>query len=295
MKYLTPKETAEKWHISVQLVRRYCKEGRIPSVILKDGQWLIPVDASKPGTPIRKEPEKTSLVKQILYQHSKNNHFGIYEYLQVNLAYSSCRMASNRLTRNQVLEIYRTNKVSGAFEAMKVDDVIEVVNHIMAMREMIATIMEPLSTKYIRRLHYLLCYGTYADRKQKVYPGEYRTQEDIRGVTPKQIEQKLEKLTWEYERKYADINWILDYHVRFERIRPFADYNGRVGRLLMVKECLRYGVDPFILDDKRRGRYFRGIATWDGSPEELKGVVLEAQQRFQAQMELCKLMQYCRR
>ena len=294
MQFLTPKEMAQKWHISVQMVRRYCKEGRIPSVILKDGQWLIPEDAARPGMTTQKEPEKSSLVKQILYQHSKNNHFGIYEYLQVNLAYSSCRMASNRLTRTQVLEIYRTNKVSGAFEAMKVDDMIEVVNHIMAMREMIETIMEPLSAKYIRRLYYLMAYGTYADRRQQICPGEYRTRECIWGVAPKQIERELEKLTWEYESRYADLDRILDYHVRFERIRPFDDYNGRVGRMLMVKECLRYGVEPFILDDKRRGRYNRGLARWNEAPEELKEVVLEAQQRFRAQMELCKLMQYRR-
>ena len=102
------------------------------------------------------------------------------------------------------------------------------------------------------------------------------------------------ELIKEYEKQPGDFERILDFHVRFERIRPFDDYNGRVGRGIIVKECLRYGIDPFIVDDKRRGAYNRGIALWDESPEVFRTVCGEAQERFRAKMELCRLMQYRR-
>lgn len=110
-------------------------------------------------------------------------------------------------------------------------------------------------------------------------------------MLPKEINRELTELIKDYEQQPVDMDRILDFHVRFERIRPFDDYNGRVGRVIMLKECLRYGVVPFIIDDKRRGEYNRGIAQWDTNPEILRSASLKAQDRFQAQMELCKLMQ----
>ena len=295
MKYYTIKETAKRWGISEQLVRRYCRQGRISNLIQEDGNWLIPEGTNKPHSLREKEPETlTPLAKKVVYQRSKNNHFGIYEYIQVNLAYSSNRMASNRLTRTQVEEIYRTNKIATAFEPMKVDDIIETINHFACVQYVVDNITTPLTQSFIKKLHYILTYGTYSDRKHKVGSGEYRTGTNKIGVPPREINRALGELIKEYEKRPADFERILDFHVRFERIRPFDDYNGRVGRIVMVKECLRYGVDPFIVDDKRRGAYNRGIAMWDESPEVFRTVCGEAQERFRAKMELCRLMQYRR-
>ena len=117
---------------------------------------MIPEGALKPGVLAAREPVITPLVKRILYERERNNHYGIYEYIQVNLAYSSSRMASNRLTLMQVEDIYRTNKIATAFEPTKVDDIIEIKNHFIAMRYIVDNIHAPLSVDFIRQIQYLL-------------------------------------------------------------------------------------------------------------------------------------------
>ena len=230
----------------------------------------------------------------MVYQRNKNNHYGIYEYIQVNLTYSSNRMASNRLTRNEVEEVYRTNKISTTFEPVKVDDIIETINHFAAVRYIVDNISAPLTQAFIKKLHHILTYGTYVDRKENLRPGEFRLSKSKIGVPHKDIIPALSALLKEYEKGAVDMERILDFHVRFEQIRTFEDYNGRVGRLVMMKECLRHGIDPFIIDDKRRGAYNRGIAAWSEDHQPLMSVSLEAQKRFQGKMELCALFQYAR-
>ena len=144
MQYMSVKEAAAQWDVTIQMVRRYCQKGMVPQVVQENGGWRIPVGTPRPGTQKQEvvEAKQSSLVNQIKYQCKKNNHFGIYEYIQVNLAYSSSRMASNRLTREQVEDLYRTNKLSVSFEPTKVDDIIEIMNHFICTREMVDTIMD---------------------------------------------------------------------------------------------------------------------------------------------------------
>ena len=303
MKYLTVNDVCSLWGVSQQFVRRLCKEGRIPGAEQTDDGWLIPEGTEKPGRKprtqtTRKAPQPktvlTPFAKRIVYQRTKNNHYGVYEYIQVNLTYSSNRMASNRLTRNEVEEVYRTNKISTSFEPVKVDDIIETINHFSAVKYIIDNITAPVSQALIKKLHRLLTYGTYADRKEIIRSGEYRQEQSKIGVSPKDINSRMNALIKDYESQAATLARILDFHVRFEKIHPFEDYNGRVGRLIMIKECLRYGIDPFIIDDKHRGSYNRGIASWGGDRELLTSVALDAQKRFQGKMEICKLFQYAR-
>lgn len=287
MNYCSVKETAERWEVSGQLVRRLCKEGRIPGAIQRDTGWVIPEDTERPGAPPKvPAPEPTSLLKRVLYQKERNNHFDVYEHIQVNLAYSSCRMASNRLTRQQVEEVYRTDKISVAFEPMKIDDLIEIVNHFRCVSYMLDNVSKPLSQTMIRKLHYLLSYGTYAARDTKTEPGEYRKTSAKIGVHPAQIQSALDSAMRAYEKAEPSLDGILEFHVRLECIRPFEDYNGRVGRVIMMKECLRRGVDPFVIDDKRRGEYNRGIAEWDTDRETLRIVAQQSQARFRKQDEM---------
>ena len=296
MQYMSVKEAAAQWDVTIQMVRRYCQKGMVPQVVQDNGGWRIPVGTPRPGTQKREvvEARQSSLVTQIKYQCKKNNHFGIYEYIQVNLAYSSSRMASNRLTREQVEDLYRTNKLSVAFEPAKVDDIIEIINHFSCTREMVDTIMDPLSPNLIRRYHYCLTYGTYADRKHQINSGEYRKEPHKMGIAAKQINSKLDELIDTYEGKNVDFDAILDFHVHFEKIHPFDDYNGRVGRLIIVKECLRHGIVPFIVDDKHRGEYNNGIKCWGTKPSVLRNVCLKAQGRFDRQLELQRLLQRSR-
>ena len=295
MKYLSVKEAAEMWNISERMVRKYCEQDRIEGLIQAGNIWVIPASSKRP-TEIKVVEEKplTAFAKRVVYQRSKNNHYGIYEYIQVNLTYSSNRMASNRLTRNEVEEVYRTNKISTTFEPIKVDDIIETINHFAAVRYIVDNISAPLTQSFIKKMHHILTYGTYGDRKENLRPSEFRLSKSKIGVPHKDIIPALSTLLKEYEKGAVDMERILDFHVRFEQIRPFEDYNGRVGRLIMMKECLRHGIDPFIIDDKRRGAYNRGIAAWSDDHEPLISVSLEAQKRFQGKMELCALFQYAR-
>jgi hypothetical protein len=276
------------------MVRKYCEQGRIEGLIQAGNIWVIPANTKRP-TEIKVEGKPlTAFAKRVVYQRNKNNHYGIYEYIQVYLTYSSNRMASNRLTRNEVEEVYRTNKISTTFEPVKVDDIIETINHFAAVRYIVDNISAPLTQAFIKKLHHILTYGTYADRKENLRPGEFRLSKSKIGVPHKDIIPALSALLKEYEKGAVDMERILDSHVRIEQIRPFEDYNGRVGRLIMMKECLRHGIDPFIIDDKRRGAYNRGIAAWNEDHEPLMSVSLEAQKRFQGKMELCALFHYAR-
>ena len=254
MKYLSVKEAAEMWNISERMVRKYCEQDRIEGLIQAGNIWVIPASAKRP-TEIKVVDEKplTAFAKRVVYQRSKNNHYGIYEYIQVNLTYSSNRMASNRLTRNEVEEVYRTNKISTTFEPVKVDDIIETINHFAAVRYVVDNISAPLTQAFIKKLHHILTYGTYADRKENLRPGEFRLSKSKIGVSHKDIIPALSALLKEYEKGAVDMERILDFHVRFEQIRPFEDYNGRVGRLIMMKECLRHGYPQ----DSRCGVYHR--------------------------------------
>ena len=294
MKYITVKEAATEWDIAERTVRKYCDQGRIEGAIHAGSLWVIPMDAACP-TNVDKRSTLRPLANKVTYQRSKNNHFGIYEYLQVNLAYSSSRMASNRLTRDQVLEIYRTGKISVAFEPMKIDDLVEIVNHFRAGQYMVDTVTEPITAIWARKLHHKLFRGTRADLEGTLNIGEYRTTPDKFGVDTAIIPTTLNALIAEYEnRKEIRLKDILDFHARFEGIHPFKDGNGRVGRILMVKECLRHGIEPFIIDDKHRGEYNRGIANWRSSPTTLTAVAEQAQARFRNQKETLDLMEYCR-
>lgn len=300
MNYMTTKEAATLWKVSERMVRMYCAEGRIPSAEPDDDGWLIPCDTPKPKRKtvekkkVAPKPNLTAFAKHVVYQRTKNNHYGIYEYIQVNLTYSSNRMASNRLTRNEVEEVYRSNKITTSFEPVKVDDIIETINHFAAVRYIVDNITAPLTQTFVKKLHHILTYGTYADRKENLRPGDFRTSVSTVGVATKEITTALGALLRDYENGPVNMERVLDFHVQFEKIRPFEDYNGRVGRLIMMKECLRYGIDPFIIDDKHRGAYNRGITCWNEDPKIFMLVALEAQKRFQGKMELCRLFQYAR-
>lgn len=295
MEYITVKEASEKWKVSERMIRKYCEQGKVEDAIHAGSVWLIPMEAQKPNEANSEQIPLKPLANKIVNQRKKNYHYGIYEYIQVNLAYSSSRMASNRLTREQVMEIYRTGKISVAFEPMKIDDLVEIVNHFRAGYYMVDNIQEPLTSVLFRKLHRKLFWGTRADQEGALHIGEYRTTPDKLGVDADSIPATLSTLITEYEnKKNITLRDILDFHARFEQIHPFEDGNGRVGRILMVKECLHYGIDPFIIDDKHRGEYNRGIANWKRNPSALTTVAEQAQVRFRNQKETLDLMDYCR-
>ena len=206
MEYITVKEAADKWNTSVQIVRRLCRQERIPGVVQTDGVWLIPEDAKKPDRAeytVAEAKELPPLAKKLIRQKKKKNFHGLYDYVQTDLTYSSSRMASNRLTRQQVETIFKKGKVSVSFEPMKVSDLVEVLNHCVCVDYILDHVEEPLSQKFIKHLHYQLTFGTVDERRKKVTPGQYRTKNSYRTEPfmspPDRISEKLKALVAEYE------------------------------------------------------------------------------------------------
>ena len=190
--------------------------------------------------------------------------------------------------------MYKKGKVEVGFEPLKVSDLIETLNHFSTFEYLLKRINEPLTDRLIQEVHFRLTQGTVDAQKQRVNLGEYRTAESKQTWRPKlsagEIRNSLKQLIADYEAlPTKEHREILDFHVRFERLAPFDDYNGLVGRLIMFKECLRHDVMPFIIDDKRRTDYLEGIRQWDQDRSILTDIVLDCQARFEAQIALQRL------
>lgn len=296
MKYKTVQEAATQWAVSERIVRRYCTEKRIPGAVQINRSWRIPVNAVKPGMEQIVNQPLPKLLRKLISQRKRHGSHGLYDYVQINMAYSNSRMASNRLPRNLVTHLYETDRVAKSFEDVKVNDIIEVRNHFVVMDMLLDEAMLPLSSNMVLRWQrQLLSESCRHKRKSAIVTGFRTTKCVLQGkqtTPPETIEDTLDKLFTEYETKTViGLEEILELHIRLEQIRPFEDANGRIGRLLVLKECLRHGVVPFILDDKRRTKYLDGIRCWASDHTTLLDVCMEAQMRFQAQMELKKLLE----
>jgi len=296
MDYITVKQAAEKWSVTERMVRLYCNQGRIPNAYLEFETWYIPSETEKPTRKEKDIRPAPPLLGKLLNQRSKKRNQSLYAYLQTNMVYSNGRMASNRLTRDQVEVLYKTDHIFTNGESLKVNDIIEARNHLLCLDMILDNAMKPLTQSLIQKMQTLLLCETgrhkrYAPVSQgfrsKAAPSKF-------GVTtpPAEIPVATNQLFKRYEAlKTIGLHEILDLHVQFERIRPFEDCNGRIGRLLILKECLRHEVMPFVIDDKRRKAYYYGLQCWDESPGILTEVCTEAQTRFEAQIALQKLME----
>ena len=295
MKYKTVQEAAQQWKVSERIVRRYCTENRIPGAVQINRAWSIPVNAVKPGTEQSIDQPRPKLLRKLVSQRKRHGARGLYDYVQVNMAYSNNRMASNRLPRKLVEHLYKTDRIAIGFEDVKVNDVIEMRNHFVVLDMLLDEAMLPLQKNILLSWQrQLLSESCRHKRKSAVVTGFRRAKCVLHGkgtTPPEKIEEALDKLFEEYEQlSIVRLEEILELHVHFEQIRPFEDANGRIGRLLMLKECLRYGVEPFILDDKHRTGYLEGLRVWDKNKEILINVCVKAQMRFHSQVALQALM-----
>lgn len=295
MKYKSVRETAIRWGVSERIVRRYCTEKRIPGAVQIDKAWRIPANAVKPGTTLPPKQDMPKLLKKLISLRKKHGSRGLYDYVQVNMAYSNSRMASNRLTRKQVQYLYATDKVAEGFEPIKVNDIIEMRNHFVVMDMLLDDAMQPLCKKLVLQWQrQLLSESCRHKRKSAIEPGFRRKACSLKSgatIPPEEISDALDALFSEYElQSKVGLQEILELHVRFEQIRPFENANGRIGRLLMLKECLRHDVMPFVLDDKRRNGYLEGMRCWYSTQSSMLEICMEAQNHFRAHLELEKLL-----
>ena len=294
MRYLSVSETAEKWNISERSVRNYCAQGRVPGAFLTGKTWNIPEDATKPERRNRRSEQPKTLL-YILKDEKKNKYSGgIYHKTQIELTYNSNHIEGNRLTREQTRYIFETNTIGLENEVLNVDDIIETTNHFRCIDMIIDHANATLTEKLIKELHLTLKNGTSDSRKEWFAVGAYKKlPNEVGGVEtalPEEVADKMKHLLTEYNAKNdKTFEDILEFHVQFERIHPFQDGNGRVGRLIMFKECLKYHIVPFIIEDDLKMFYYRGLKEWDNEKGYLTDTCLAAQDRFKAYLDYFRI------
>lgn len=294
MRYLSVKEIAKKWNISERSVRNYCAHGRVQGAFLTGKTWNIPENAEKPERSNKKKGHTITLLDILRDQKEGKYSGGIYHRTQIDLTYNSNHMEGSRLTRNQTRYIFETNTVGVENEVLNVDDVIETVNHFHCIDLVIDHADDILSEKFIKKLHLTLKNGTSDSRKDWFAVGEYKKiPNEVGGMDtalPEEVADKMKTLLKEYNViKEKTLEDILDFHVKFERIHPFQDGNGRVGRLIMFKECLKHNIVPFIIEDNQKLFYYRGLKEWDNEKGYLTDTCLTAQDKYKAYLNYFRI------
>jgi len=211
---------------------------------------------------------------------------GLYHKTQINLAYNSNKIEGSKLTEEQTRYIFETRTIGFKDqEAVPVDDIIETSNHFVAFDFLIDTIEKPLSNELIKEFHRILKTGTSDATKDWFGVGEWKKlPNEVGGIEttlPKNVESEMDKLNhWYNSLKKIQFETIVEYHYKFEKIHPFQDGNGRVGRLIMFRECLKNNITPFIIDDNHKQFYYRGLQQFDTIKEFLIDTCLSAQDTY---------------
>ncbi len=293
MRNLSVHEIAKKWKISERSVRNYCGQGRVNGAFLTGKTWNIPEDAEKPE---RSNKRKAQLSLLDILQDQKSGKYpgGIYHKTQIDLTYNSNHMEGSRLTHDQTRYIFETNTIGVENEVLNVDDVIETANHFRCIDRIIDHAKSVLTEKFIKELHLTLKSGTSDSGKEWFAVGDYKKlPNEVGGVEtalPEEVACKMKRLLTEYNAKEEKtLEDILDFHVKFERIHPFQDGNGRVGRLIMFKECLKYNIVPFIIEDNLKLFYYRGLKEWKNEKGYLTDTCLTAQNKYKAYLDYFRI------
>ena len=291
MAYLSVTETAKKWNMSERSVRNYCAQGRIEGAFLTGKTWNIPEDAEKPERAKRKSSKPETLLDILKREKDSKHHGGIYHKTQIDLTYNSNHIEGNRLTHDQTRYIFETNTIGIENDVVNVDDVIETANHFKCVDFIINTVNIKLTEGYIQKLHYFLKSGTtmkwFEIGSYKKCPNEVG---GINTTLPEEVSDKMKELLSEYSsKKTITFDDILDFHVKFERIHPFQDGNGRTGRLIMFKECLKHNIVPFIIEDNLKMYYYRGLKEWNNEKDYLTDTCLTAQDKYKAYLDYFRI------
>lgn len=294
MQYLSAAEAAKKWKISERSVRNYCAKGRVEGAVLKGKTWKIPADAEKPQRSNTKAGKAQTLLEILQYEKDAKYSGGIYHKTQIEMTYNSNHIEGSRLTHDQTRYIFETNTIGVTGEAVNVDDVIETANHFRCIDFIIEHAKSALTEKMIKELHLMLKTGTSDARQDWFAVGAYKKMpNEVGGMATLLLEDvaaEMQALLAAYSAKKAKtLEDILDFHVRFERIHPFQDGNGRVGRLIMFKECLKYSIVPFIIEDNLKMFYYRGLKEWDREKGYLTDTCLTAQDRYKAYLDYFRI------
>ena len=295
MRYLSVTEIAKKWEVSERSVRNYCAQGRVNGAFITSKIWNIPENAEKPERINKRKEVKITLLDILKEQKANKYSGGIYHKTQIDLTYHSNHMEGSRLTHDQTRYIFETNTIGVEKEVLNVDDVIETVNHFHCIDIIIDSARAVLTEKFIKDLHFILKNGTSDSRKDWFAVGDYKKlPNEVGGMDttiPEEVADKMKTLLMEYNAKDAKtFEDILDLHVKFERIHPFQEGNGRIGRLIMFKECLKNNIVPFIVDDNLKMFYYRGLKEWDNEKGYLTDTCLTAQDKYKAYLDYFRIV-----
>jgi len=297
MKYISVSDAVDKWNISERSIRKYCADGRVIGAFLDGKTWRIPENVVKPVRKARTVIRETTLLERLKEEKEAGLSGGIYHKVQIELTYNSNHMEGNRLTRDQTRYIFETNTIGVKNEKLNVDDIIETVNHFRCVDLVIDQSNRALSEALIRQLHLILKSGTSDSGKAWFAVGSYKKlANEVGGLettSPDQVPLKIKQLLKKYNStKEKSLEDIIDFHFQFERIHPFQDGNGRVGRLIMFKECLRNNITPFIIEDDLKEFYYRGLNEWNSEKGYLMDTCLTAQDRFKKYLDYFNIRYY---
>lgn len=294
MKYLSVVEVANKWGISERSVRNYCAHGRVQGAFLTGKTWNIPEDAEKPDRIPKPLTRPVTLLDIMKREKEDKMPGGIYHKVQIDLTYHSNHIEGSRLTHEQTRYIFETNTIGATEGPVNVDDVVETANHFKCIDMIIDEANHMLSEKFIKELHFVLKNGTSDSRKEWFAVGDYKKfANEVGGdqtTDPADVAAEIKALLKEYKQK-QDISFedILEFHVKFERIHPFQDGNGRIGRLIMFKECLKNNIVPFMITEQTKLFYYRGLKEWNSERGYLRDTCLTAQDQFKSVMDYFKI------
>jgi Fic family protein len=287
MKFISVKEFSAQWNVPERTARNYCNSGKIKGAFLTGKTWNIPEDATLPQKENQKKFSNHNLLNILKEQKDMKLKGGIYHRTQIDLTYNSNRIEGSMLTHDQTRYIFETNTIGASKENVNVDDIIETINHFGCIDFIIDKAKSKLSESLIKELHYLLKSGTSDSRKDWFNVGEYKKLPNEVGgnetCPPKEVSEKMKRILFNYHQiEKKTFKDILDFHYHFEVIHPFQDGNGRVGRLIIFKECLANGVVPFIIDEDLKLFYYRGLQQWTNIKEYLLDTCLTAQDNYKA-------------
>lgn len=285
---------AKKWNVSERGVRKYCAEDKIPGAFLTGKTWNIPENAEKPERKNKKSDEPQNLLERLRAEKKASVKGGIYHKIQIELTYNSNHIEGSKLTHDQTRYIFETNTIGVENDALNVDDIIETANHFKCIDMVIDNATYRLTEKFIKELHFTLKTGTSDSRKNWFNVGEYKKLPNEVGgketAKPEDTANKIKTILKDYNQKDEHtLEEIIDFHYRFEIIHPFQDGNGRVGRLIMFKECLKNNIVPFIIDEDLKMFYYRGLSEWNNEKGYLTDTCLAAQDKFKKYLEYFKV------
>ncbi len=284
IEYISTREYAMAHGLAERTVRNYCVQGKMAGAQLIGKSWNIPADAPLPA---RKNARVciSPLLMTLRSEMASSVKGGIYHRTQIDLAYNSNHIEGSRLTHEQTRYIFETNTIGVTDEAVNVDDIIETTNHFRCFDFIVSHAHEPLTEAMIKQIHAMLKDGTSDASKPWFAIGDYkRLPNEVGGIdttAPKQVGKAIRALLRAYgTNKHVAFEDILDFHYQFESIHPFQDGNGRVGRLIMFKECLHHNIVPFIITDELKMFYYRGLHEWCHIPGYLTDTCLTAQDNY---------------